>query len=123
MPLFIVVWIQALFALVRAFFLNFFTRFWAFIIFLAPVLIKKIMVLLGIGFASYAGFDAIMTKLQSFVFQRFNGLPSDLLQILLLAKFDVGLNIILTSMTIGISIRVMTKSASLIRTTPSETPS
>jgi hypothetical protein len=108
--------LQGLYLLIRVFFSTLFTRFWAFILFALPILLKKILGYFGIGLVSFVGFNFLINKLSDFVFARFNSLPSDLLSILLLMKADIGLSILFSSMSVAIAIKIATRSVSVAKT-------
>lgn len=118
MPYAILVAIQGLYLLIRTFFLNFFTRVWVFVLAITPIALEKIIKLLGIGIVSYAGIDVAIDELSEFVLTKFNGLPSDMLQIFLIMKIDAGFKIVLTSMTIAISFKLMHQSSKLVWNKP-----
>lgn len=107
--------IQGLYLLIRVFFSTLFTRFWAFILFALPAVLKKILGYFGIGLASFTGFNFLINQLEDFVFNRFDSIPSDILNILLIAKMDKGLAILFSCMTIAITIKVATKSMSVVK--------
>jgi len=107
--------IQGLYLLLRVFFSTLFTRFWAFILFALPAVLKKILIYFGIGLASFTGFNLLLDRLETFVFSRFNSVPSDILNILLLAKVDKGLSILFASMSIALAIKIATKSMSIVK--------
>jgi hypothetical protein len=106
---------RGIYLLLRAFFSTFFTRIWAFVLFALPHILEKILKYLGIGIVSYVGFDILIGKLKDVVFERFNSIPVDILSILQLAKVDKGLAILFASMTIAMTIKLATKSASLVK--------
>lgn len=108
--------LQGLYLLIRVFFSTLFTRFWAFILFALPAVLKKILGYLGLGFVSFTGFQFIINQLKTFVMSRFDSFPADVLNIILLAKVDVGISVIFAGMTISITIKLIAKSASLGKT-------
>lgn len=118
MPYAILVAIQGLYLLIRTFLLNFFTRVWVFVLAITPIALEKIIKLLGIGVVSYAGIDVAIDELSEFVLTKFNGLPSDMLQIFLIMKIDAGFKIVLTSMTIAMSFKLMHQSSKLVWNKP-----
>ncbi|MFO1390468.1 DUF2523 family protein [Cellvibrio sp.] len=111
----IMVAIQGLYLLLRVFFSTLFTRLWAFILFALPVLLKKILGYFGLGFASFVGFNFLLGKLSTFLFARFNSIPADVLNILLLAKVDIGLSILFSAMSVAIAIKIATRSVSVVK--------
>lgn len=106
--------LQGLYLLIRVFFSTLFTRLWAFILFALPSVLKKILGYFGIGLASFTGFNYLIDNLEGFIFNRFDSLPSDILNILLLAKVDKALAILFASMTIAVSIKIATKSMTFV---------
>ena len=107
--------LQGLYLLIRVFFSTLFTRFWAFILFALPAVLKKILGYFGLGLATYVGMDFLIDRLESYVFNTFNSVPSDILNILLLAKFDKGLAILFSCISIAISIKLATQSVSVVK--------
>lgn len=114
MPYVIVVALQGLYSLLRAFFFTVWTRLWAFILFALPIVLEKAIKLLGIGVVSYAGIDLAIDELSEFLLTKFNGLPADLLQIFLIMKVDAGFKIVLTAMSIAISFKLAQSSTKLV---------
>ncbi len=107
--------VQGLYLLLRVFLSTLFTRLWAFILFALPAILKKILGYLGLGLATFTGFNFLLDELEQFVFNRFNNLPSDILNILLLTKLDIGISILFGCMSVAIAIKVATKSVSVVK--------
>lgn len=107
--------VRGLYLIIRVFFSTLFTRFWAFILFALPHILKKILALFGIGLASFTGFNFLISQLKIFIFTRFDSIPSDILNILLIAKFDKGLSILFASMSIAVAIKMAAKSVSVVK--------
>ncbi|OZY86760.1 hypothetical protein CBP51_07045 [Cellvibrio mixtus] len=114
MPLALLAAAQAIYALLRAFFFNLWTRFWAFILFALPLVLEKAIKLLGIGVISYAGVDLTVDQISDFLLSKLNGLPQDLLQIFLIMKVDAGFKIVLTAMAIAISFKLAQSSTKMV---------
>lgn len=57
-------------------------------------LVKRVLVALGIGMVTFAGFQLSVNAAKSYVQSNFSGLPSDVVHILGLLKFDVAINIV-----------------------------
>lgn len=114
MPYVIVVALQGLYALLRAFFFTVWTRLWAFILFALPIVLEKAIKLLGIGVVSYAGVDLTIDEISEFLLSKLNGLPSDMLQIFLIMKIDAGFKIVLTAMAIAISFKLAQSSTKMV---------
>lgn len=106
--------LRALYVLLKGFFFSLWSRLWAFILFVLPWVIEKVLILLGIGFVSYQGFDFIIDRLSDFIFSRFDNLLSDLYAILVILKLDVGIAILFAAMSIALSIKLMTAGSKLI---------
>lgn len=107
--------LRGLYILLSKFLGSLFSRFWIFLIAIAPELLKKIFVFLGIGLASYAGSDFLIGKLTAFLQQSLNSVPADILVILKLCKFDKGLAILISALTIAASIKATSKSVTLTK--------
>lgn len=114
MPWAILAAVQAVYALLRAFFFNLWTRLWAFILFALPLVLEKAVKLLGLGVVSYAGVDITVDEISEFLLNKLNGLPADLLQIFLIMKVDAGFKIVLTAMAIAISFKLAQSSSKLV---------
>lgn len=100
------------------YFSKFLTGFWSqlsiFILWLAPSVVGTVIKLLGIGLISYVGFDLVISNLSDFLFEGFNSLPIDLLQILKLMRVDTGLNILFAAMSVSISIKLFFSSTKMV---------
>lgn len=114
MPWAIAAALQALYALLRTFFFTIWTRLWAFILFALPLVLEKIIKLLGIGVVSYAGVDLTVDEISEFLMSKLDGLPADLLQIFLIMKVDAGFKIVLTAMAIAISFKLAQSSTKVV---------
>lgn len=103
-----------------------FTSFWGwlatFIFALLPQMMGFILKLFGIGLVSYLGFNFFIDSLSSYLMNKFDGLPSDLLQILLLMKLDIGMSMMFAAMSVAITIKVTTQSAKVVWNKPSNIP-
>lgn len=107
--------LRGLYALISKFFGSIFSRLWIFILSLAPELVKKLLVYLGVGLASYTGSDYLIAKLTSFLSQSLDSVPADILIILQLCKFDKGLAIFASALTIAVAIKSMSKTVHLVK--------
>ena len=99
-------------------FLWFFQAIWAkvgtFILLMSPFVIEKIFKVLGITFVTYVGLDFVIDEAESFVFNKFDNLAADLLQIMLLLKLDVGIQIMFASMIAAVTIRGTKKAKEVV---------
>lgn len=59
--------------------------------------IAKVVIGLGIGLATYAGFDILFGELESYVMSAWGGLPGDIAMFLGLMQFDVCLQMLLAA--------------------------
>lgn len=114
MPWAIAAAIQAIYALLRAFFFTIWTRLWAFILFALPLVLEKAIKLLGIGVVSYVGVDITVDEISEFLLTKLNGLPNDMLQIFFIMKIDAGFKIVLTAMAIAINFKLAQSSTKLV---------
>lgn len=78
-------------------------------------LIPRILFSLGIGFATFSGFDAALTSLKSDLISRLQGLPGVLIQVLSLCRIDQGLSLIMSAYLAVVATRLV--SGSLTRIT------
>ena len=67
--------------------------------------VVRIMVGLGIGFATYSGADFILTEAETYIFSNFQGLPTKAYAIAVLFGFSEGLHIIFAAFTASIGIK------------------
>ena len=96
------------------FFQMIWARLWAFIIFALPWVIQKVLVLLGIGIVTYAGFGVAINQIETYVFTNFNNLATDLLAIMLILHVDVGLKIMFASMAMALTIKAVSGTRRLV---------
>lgn len=61
---------------------------------IAGPLVKRVLVALGIGMVTFAGFQLSVNAAKAYVQSNFSGLPSDVVHILGLLKVDVAINIV-----------------------------
>lgn len=101
-----------------AFILRFLTGFWSnlalFIAFMIPNILGVVIKLLGIGVVSFIGFNVVITGIKAFVVSRYQGIPSDLLQILSLMKVDTGIALVFAAMSIALTIKMTTKATTVV---------
>lgn len=71
-----------------------FAAIFSFLSTIAAPLVKNVLVALGIGMVTFAGFQLMVNQAKSWVQSSFSGLPSDVIAILGLAKVDVAVNIV-----------------------------
>lgn len=57
-------------------------------------LVRRVLTALGIGMLTFAGFQVSVNAAKTYVQNNFSGLPSDVVQILGLLKFDIAVNIV-----------------------------
>jgi hypothetical protein len=111
--------LRGIYNLLKKFFASLFSRFWFFILTIAPELVKKIMVFLGIGFTSYVGADYLIGELTALLVHSLDSVPADILNILQLCKFDKGLSILIAALTICGTIKATSKTVSLTKSSSS----
>lgn len=71
-----------------------FAAIFSFLATIAGPLVKRVLVALGIGMVTFAGFQLSVNAAKSYVQSNFSGLPSDVVHILGLLKVDVAINIV-----------------------------
>lgn len=71
-----------------------FAAIFSFLATVAGPLVKRVLLALGIGMLTFTGFQVSVTAAKSYVQSNFGGLPSDVVHILGLMKFDVAVNIV-----------------------------
>lgn len=67
---------------------------WSIIISVIPWIISKLMKAIGFGLVTYLGLGLVLDQAESYVFDRFNNIGSDLFQILSIAGVDQGIKIL-----------------------------
>jgi len=71
-----------------------FSAIFSFLGTIAGPLVKRVLAALGIGMLTFTGFQLSVNAAKSYVQSNFAGLPSDVIQILGLMKFDIAVNIV-----------------------------
>jgi len=61
-------------------------------------LVFRALAALGFAYATYTGVGELMSKIESYVKQLFSGIPSEIVQILGIAKFDIAINLVLAAL-------------------------
>lgn len=64
------------------------SRIWTFLLFLTPWIIEKIVKLLGVAVVTYTGIQIVFTQVENYVFEKLDGLPSDVYSLIVLADLD-----------------------------------
>lgn len=80
--------ISALWALIGGLLRTFWGKLFVFIGFLIPWILEKGIKLLGISLITYVGVDLLFSQVENYVFSKFDGLPSDLFALLVIADLD-----------------------------------
>lgn len=69
-------------------------------------LVIRLLVGLGVGWATFSGAQFVVDQGTSYVMSEFNGLPSDALAVLRIAGFDQAFSIIFAGWTTYITVKV-----------------
>lgn len=77
-----------------------FTLLFAFLTTVVGPLVKKVLVALGIGTVSYIGMNALLDRAKSEIMSNFNGMLTDVVQLMGLAKVDVAINIVFSAILV-----------------------
>lgn len=82
---------------------------------IAIPLVKSVLVALGLGFVVFAGLDLALDQLENYVFNNFNNLPTEVLSILLIAKFDAAFQMILSAYAAKFYVKATYKTTMVFR--------
>lgn len=69
----------------------------------------RFMASLGVGILAYTGYSFVMDKIQAWVEQGYNSLPSQAVQLLNIAGFDFGIGIIFAAYNFKFALKIMNK--------------
>lgn len=69
-------------------------------------LVPRILLALGIGFATYTGFQAGLDSLKSDVISRMQGLPTVLIQVLSTLRVDQGISLMMSATLATVAVRL-----------------
>lgn len=72
-------------------------------------LIRRMVLSLGISVLAFVGYSYVLDKIQVWVEQGYNSLPSKAVQLLNISGFDVGIGIIFAAYSFRISLDTMNK--------------
>ena len=86
----------------------------ALIVSFVPLIVQKVLALLGIGLVTYVGSDFLLTKISDLIYSQLNGLSSDAVALLNLGGFDTALQILLASYSITLTINKLKAGSSII---------
>ena len=64
---------------------------------LLKYMITKAMVMLGIGYVSFTGIDALFTTIENEIWNSYNSLPGDIWSLVTLCGFDVYISVVLSA--------------------------
>jgi len=86
---------------------SFFKKQWAWIVVILPWLVTKVLKLLGISVVTYFGLDLGFGALESWVFDSFSGLPTDMYSLLVLADIDWAIKAIISAAVSIVALKPM----------------
>lgn len=69
----------------------------------------RFLAALGVGILAYTGYSFVMDKIQAWVEQGYNSLPSQAVQLLNIAGFDFGIGIIFAAYNFKFALKIMNK--------------
>lgn len=84
---------------------------WYLIVSAVPYIVVYVLRGIGFGLATFTGMTFVISEAESYLFDKFSGLPSDLYQILALAGFPLGIKILFTAIGVAIAIKTAIKPA------------
>jgi hypothetical protein len=82
-------------------------KIWYFAIFILPYLAAKLLALFGIGMLGFTGLDLAIDAIQAHIIGTYDGLPSDLLQMLNIMGLLTGIKILFGAMSGVISLKLL----------------
>jgi len=86
----------------------------ALVVSFVPLILKKIVTLLGIGLVTYVGADLMMTEITQKVLTSYNNIATDYLMIAELAGIHTGIKMILATYTALVTLTAVKKSTSIV---------
>lgn len=86
----------------------------ALVVSFVPLIVQKVIGLLGIGLVTYVGADFLLERISSVIYSQMDGLSSDAVALLNLGGFDVALQILLASYSITLTINKLKNSSTII---------
>jgi hypothetical protein len=89
-------------------FSKLFVSVWAFILSILPSITLSLFKAIGLGFVTYAGFSLLWSQIESYVYARYNGLPTVLLQIMDLCGIDSALGILFSAVGSVVAYKALT---------------
>jgi len=93
-----------------------------FVMSLIGPLVGYVIKALGIGLVTYAGLDFVFDQIESFIFSRYNGLPTTIVQILNLLGVHSAMKIILSSLSTCVAYKALIGSTGLYWKKPGSAP-
>lgn len=94
-------------AVITAFFAKIWGATWKFLLFASPWLIEKAIKLIGVSIVTYIGIDLVFDSLETWVFNQFSGVPTDVYQIMVLADLDWAIKVIFAAMVAIMALKPM----------------
>lgn len=82
---------------------------WAFFMSLVTPVVRRVLIALGIGMVTYAGYSELIDQVKNHIINQMGGLPSKTLQIITLYGLPESLSIILGAFTTAASISALKK--------------
>jgi hypothetical protein len=86
----------------------------AMVISFVPVIVKKILALLGVGLVTYVGADYMMNEITQKILSSYNNIGTDYLMIAELAGVHIGINMLLATYSALVTLHVVKKSSSIV---------
>ena len=77
---------------------------WMSLIGTIPFIVVNVLKAIGFGLISFTGMTLALNQLESWVFANYNGLSSDLFQMLSILDIDTGISMVFTAYTTRFSI-------------------
>lgn len=91
---------------------------YAMLVALAPLLsslVFKLLVSLGIGIATYTGFNAVISSIATQMASMWSGLGADLMAMAYLMQIDRSINLLLSAYTVRLTLQGLTALGSISR--------
>lgn len=84
---------------------------WYFILSVAPYIVTYILRAVGFGLITFTGLTLVIGEAEEYVFRSYEGLPTEMYQILAMAGFPLGIKILFTAFSVAIAIKTAIKPA------------
>lgn len=82
---------------------------WGIVVSVIPYIVKMVLRAIGFGLIAFTGLTLVLDQAETFLFDKFNGLPTALYSIIAMAGFPMGMKILFTAFAVVIAIKTAYK--------------